>query len=63
MSGRPPLVIAAVIAFALGVGLMIPFDATLTRLLGMISLGAFVVLGLVAVAEPRFLAADRDEER
>jgi len=60
-AGLPPLRIAAVIAFVLGVGLMIPFDATLTRLLGMTSLVAFVVLGLASVAEPGFLRADSYE--
>lgn len=59
-AGRPRLPVAAVVAFVLGVGLMIPFDTTLTRLLGVISLAAFVLCGLAAVAEPRFLAADRD---
>jgi hypothetical protein len=58
---RPRLAIAAVLAFGLGVALMIPFEATLTRVGGIASLAAFVVLGLASIAEPGFLAADREE--
>jgi hypothetical protein len=61
-AGRSRLRVASVIAFVLGVGLMIPFEATATRLAGIISFAAFVVLGLAAVAEPGFLAADGEEE-
>jgi hypothetical protein len=41
---------------------MIPFEATLTRVGGIASLAAFVVLGLASIAEPGFLAADREED-
>lgn len=59
--GRPRLALAAVVAFVLGAGLMIPFEATITRVGGMVALAAFVALGLAAIAEPGFLAADSDE--
>jgi Ca2+/Na+ antiporter len=42
----------------LGLALMLPFDATLTRILGVTCLLAFVVLGVFLVAEPRFLVDD-----
>ncbi len=61
-SRRPPFAVAAVVAFAVGVALMIPFEETLTRLAGMIALATFVVLGVAAIAEPRFLAADDRED-
>jgi hypothetical protein len=41
-----------------GLALMIPFDATITRILGVACLLAFVVVGLFLIAEPRFLAQD-----
>jgi hypothetical protein len=50
------------LAFLLGVGLMIPFEATLTRVLGMAFLFAFIVGGLFLIAEPGFLADDEEEQ-
>ena len=44
-----------------GVALMVPFEATVTRVLGMALLFTFVIIGLLLVAEPGFLT--RDEER
>ena len=61
-AGRSTLVLAAAVAFILGAGLMIPFSSMLTRVAGIVSLAVFVVCGLLAIAEPRFLAADGDEE-
>jgi hypothetical protein len=45
-------------AFVLGVGLMIPFEAAATRVLGMGFLFAFIVGGIFEIAEPGFLSAD-----
>lgn len=59
--GRPRLALAAVVAFVVGAGLMIPFEATVTRVGGIVALAAFVILGLAAIAEPGFLTADADE--
>jgi hypothetical protein len=53
---RKGLLIAA--AFVLGVGLMIPFEATVTRVFGMGFLFAFVVGGVFEIAEPGFLSSD-----
>jgi hypothetical protein len=42
-----------------GLVLMLGFDRPLTRLLGVVSLFAFVVAGLFLVADEEFLARDR----
>jgi hypothetical protein len=42
-----------------GVALMIPFEATITRILGISLLFAFIVGGLFLIAAPRFLERDR----
>ena len=61
-SRNPPLAIAAIVAFVAGVGLMVPFEGTLTRVGGIVALAAFVVCGLAAIAEPRFLTADQEDD-
>ena len=55
---RKALVVAA--AFVLGVGLMIPFEYTITRVLGVAFLLAFIVGGVFMIAEPGFLSAEDD---
>jgi hypothetical protein len=57
-TGRKLLLVVA--AFVLGVGLMVPFDATITRVLGMGFLLAFIVGGVYVIADPRFLSADEE---
>lgn len=47
---------------ALGFVLMIAFDSTITRLLGVTCIFAALALGVAAIATPEFLAADLDEE-
>jgi hypothetical protein len=59
---RPPLLIPTVVAFCLGAGLMLPFEYTITRLLGVISFAAFFVLGMLLVANPGFLEDDAAED-
>jgi hypothetical protein len=49
------LTAAALAAFVLGVALMIPFEAALTRALGVLALFAFIVLGVFAIARPERL--------
>jgi len=44
----------------LGCGLMLPFELWATRLAGMACLLAFIVLGVFLIADPRFLAEDRE---
>jgi hypothetical protein len=48
-------------AFVLGVALMIPFEYTITRVLGVGALFAAIVAGVFAIATPESLAADEEE--
>lgn len=50
------LTAAAITAFVLGVALMIPFEATITRIVGVVFCFAFIVLGVFAIANPERLA-------
>lgn len=45
----------AIGALILGVVLMIPFDATITRVAGLLCLFGFIVVGVFAVARPERL--------
>jgi hypothetical protein len=53
-----PLLVAGTLVA--GLALMIPFEATITRILGVVLLFAFMVGALFAIAEPRFLDRDRE---
>jgi hypothetical protein len=55
---RKAILIAA--AFVLGVGLMVPFEYTITRVLGVGFLLVFILGGAFAIAEPDFLSAEDD---
>jgi hypothetical protein len=44
-----------------GVVLMIPFETTVTRILGVAALLAFVVCGLFAIATPEYLSRTGDD--
>jgi len=46
---------ATVACGVLGVGLLFPFDATITLALGVAFLVAFIVCGVFLIAEPGFL--------
>lgn len=48
-------------AFVLGVALMIPFEYTITRVLGVVLLFAAIVAGVFAIASPELLGAEDDE--
>lgn len=61
MSRRRRALLVAV-AFVIGVGLMVPFEATITRVLGVAFLVAFIVAGVFLIAEPGFLSADEDSD-
>jgi hypothetical protein len=56
---RLPLV--ALASFALGVALMIPFEATITRILGVAALFGAIVAGVFAIASPELLSDDEDD--
>jgi hypothetical protein len=43
-----------------GLALMLPFEYTITRLLGVIFMFAFIVVGVFAIASPEML--EHDEE-
>jgi len=58
---RPALLIPTVIAFCLGAGLMLPFEYTITRLLGILSFAVFFICGMLLVAGPGFLQEDPEE--
>jgi hypothetical protein len=58
---RTRLIVVALVALVVGLGLMLPFEYTLTRLFGVAALATFVVCGLLVVANPEFLARDGDE--
>ena len=54
----------AVLALVAGVGLMVPFEHTLTFVGGVACLFAFIVLGVLAIATPEALGAEsRDSGR
>lgn len=59
---RKRLAAATVAAFVLGLAFMLPFEYTVTRILGVVSLATFVILGMRLVANPAFLERDRGEE-
>jgi hypothetical protein len=59
---RKRLAAATVAAFVFGLAFMLPFEYTVTRILGVISLATFVILGMRLVANPAFLERDRGEE-
>jgi hypothetical protein len=57
---RPLLPLLVVCSLVAGLALMIAFEATITRILGVVLLFAFMVGALFAIAEPRFLDRDRE---
>jgi hypothetical protein len=54
------LEIAAIACFVLGAGLLFPFESTVTILLGVLLLVAFVVCGVFALASPERLSRPTD---
>ncbi len=52
----------AVAAFVVAAGLMVLFESVVTRIIGVILLLAFIVLGVFAIASPRWLAETDDAE-
>ena len=61
MRGASRTLKATWVALALAVVLMIVFEATLTRIIGVTAIFAFIVLGTFAIATPEFLEGDRDD--
>lgn len=60
MRGR--LASATIAAFVVGSVVMLLFEGLLARLVGVLSLAAFIVCGLFLIADPEYLREDgRDE--
>ena len=49
-------------AFVLGVALIVPFEATITRILGVALLFGAIVAGVFAIATPELLSEDEPDE-
>ena len=47
---------------AAGVVLMVGFESAITRVLGLLALFAFIVIGVFLIADPVFLAAEDEED-
>jgi hypothetical protein len=54
---------AAIACFVLGAALLFPFEHTVTILLGVLFLVAFVVTGVFVLASPEALARDPEDDR
>jgi hypothetical protein len=46
----------------LAVALMIPFDTTITRILGVACIFGALAVGMATIASPEFLAGDAEDE-
>jgi hypothetical protein len=46
---------------AAGLALMLAFESWITRLLGVLALFAFIVIGVFLIADPAFLAEEEGE--
>jgi uncharacterized integral membrane protein len=53
-----PLGVVVLGSLVAGLGLMIAFEATITRVIGVALLFTFIVGGLFMIAEPAFLEGD-----
>jgi hypothetical protein len=60
VSARLPLL--ALASFVLGVALLVPFEHTLTRIVGLAALFAAIVGGVFAIATPELLEAEDDTD-
>jgi hypothetical protein len=54
---------ATLLALVAGVALLVPFDHPVTLALGVTCLVAFIVLGVLTIATPEFLASTDEEEQ
>jgi hypothetical protein len=57
---RGPLMSVMLAAFAIGMVLMLGFESTVTRVLGMAALVTFMVTGVFLIADPSMLDPDDD---
>ena len=56
------LAIASLAAGVLAVLVMVPFEYTVTRILGVILMLSFIVLGVFAIATPEYLGAEPEDD-
>jgi hypothetical protein len=56
-----PLIAVMVASFILGAGLLFAFEKAVTLAVGIMLLFAFVVLGVFAIASPKYLARAGDQ--
>jgi hypothetical protein len=54
---RPARAVPAIASLVVGATLMLLFDSTVTRVIGVLGLIGFVVAGAFAIADPRWLGA------
>ena len=59
---RGPLFFVMMGSLVAGLPLMLLFENTITRVLGVLAMFTFIIAGVFLIADPAFLAAD-DEER
>ena len=57
---RRPLLLFMLASLAVGLVLMLVFEAMLTRIVGVSALFAFIVSGVFLIADPAFLGPDED---
>lgn len=58
---RSRLGVATVASLVAGLALMLPFEYTITRVLGIACLFAFIACGVFLIADPARLAAEDEE--
>jgi hypothetical protein len=56
-----PLLLATLASFVVGAAVMIVFEGTIARVLGMTALVGFIVLGLFLVIDPALLDDELDD--
>jgi uncharacterized membrane protein YphA (DoxX/SURF4 family) len=57
---RRALLLLMIGSLAAGVALMVPFEATITRVLGVIALFTFIISGVFLIADPAWLDREPD---
>ena len=53
-------VVVLLACLVVGVGLNVAFEYTITRVVGMLLLFAFIVIGVFLIADPEFLGREED---
>jgi uncharacterized membrane protein YkgB len=59
---RRPLQVLMIASFVVGLVLMVGFEATLTRIVGVLALFTFIVSGVFLIADPAFLGQEEDRD-